>query len=188
MLEAVLSEIERVRQERETVVVAIDGRCASGKTSLAGSLQKALDCSVFHMDEFFLRPEQRTRERYEEPGGNVDWERFKEEVLQHVLNKESFSYRPFDCHTMTLKKAVDAEPTAVTVIEGTYSCHPRLWDSYDLHIFLNVAPEEQLLRIRRRNGKNAKAFQERWIPLEERYFAACEIENRCELCFVSKSI
>ena len=55
------------------VIVAIDGNCTAGKTTLAGMLEEMYDCSVFHMDDFFLRPEQRTPERYAEIGGNVDY-------------------------------------------------------------------------------------------------------------------
>ena len=36
------------------------------------------------MDDFFLRPEQRRPERFAEPGGNVDRERFAAEVLVHT--------------------------------------------------------------------------------------------------------
>ena len=63
------------------VMVAIDGKCTSGKTTLASKLAEIYDCNVFHMDDFFLRPEQRTSERFAEIGGNVDYERFQEEVL-----------------------------------------------------------------------------------------------------------
>ena len=63
-----------------------------------------------------------------------------------------FSYRPYDCRTQKFREPVWVEPDTVAVVEGSYSCHPELWDFYDLHIFLTVSPEEQRLRIRRRNG------------------------------------
>ena len=40
------------------------------------------DCNLFHMDDFFLRMEQRTPDRMKETGGNVDYERFYETVSQ----------------------------------------------------------------------------------------------------------
>lgn len=178
-----LAEIGRLQREKDRVIVAIDGRCASGKTTFTDRLQTALGCNVFHMDDFFLRREQRTPERYAEPGGNVDRERFFQEVLEPLLRGEPFSYRPFDCHRMAFCEPVWMEPAAVTIVEGTYSCHPSFWDSYDLRIFLTLDPEEQMRRLRRRNGAEARAFQERWIPLEERYFAAYRIEERCGLRF-----
>ena len=58
------------------LVVAIDGRCGSGKTTVAALLAQRLDCTVLHADDFFLRPEQRTPQRMAQPGGNFDRERF----------------------------------------------------------------------------------------------------------------
>ena len=59
----------------------------------------------------------------------------------------------------------------MTSIEGSYACHPRLRRSYDLRIFLTVDRQEQLERIRKRNGEEREEMFERiWIPLEERYF------------------
>lgn len=182
---AALAEIDRLLREKDQVIVAIDGRCASGKTTLAGELQDVLGCNVFHMDDFFLRIEQRTEERYAEPGGNVDRERFILEVLRPLQQRQPFAYCPFDCHIMELGVPVSVTPAAVNIVEGTYSCHPAFWDSYDLRIFLTTEPDTQLSRIRRRNGADVTAFQKRWIPLEERYFTAYRIDERCELRFVT---
>ena len=46
---AVIERIERVFTEREHVFVAIDGPCASGKTTLASLLQRRFDGNVLHM-------------------------------------------------------------------------------------------------------------------------------------------
>ena len=48
---AILQEI--CDREKRPFVIAIDGRCASGKTTLAGRLQKEIDCNIIHMDHFF---------------------------------------------------------------------------------------------------------------------------------------
>ena len=183
MTKTVLCGIDRILQGKERALIAIDGRCASGKTALADRLRAELRCNVIHMDDFFLRPEQRTDARYSEPGGNVDRERFSAEVLQPWLSGKEFSYRPFDCHTMSLGAPVTVNPNKVTVIEGTYSCHPALWEFYDLHIFLTTAPEKQLARLSKRDGANIRMFRDKWIPLEEKYFAACAPQSRCELVF-----
>ena len=167
-----------------SILIALDGRCAAGKTTLAEQLRKSLHCNVVHMDDFFLRPEQRTKERLRQPGGNVDYERFREEVLVPLKQGISFSYRPYNCHTQMLKVPVQVKPNGITLIEGSYSCHPQLWDFYDFHIFLTIHPIEQLRRIRERNGAaEVEIFQKKWIPLEETYFHAFSIQKRCELCY-----
>ena len=75
------ARIDHLTAEKDRVLVAIEGGSASGKTTLGELLQNVYGCPVFHMDDFFLRPEQRTEARFTQPGGNVDRERFLEEVL-----------------------------------------------------------------------------------------------------------
>ncbi len=185
MIQTVKNRIDTPGKNVERVIIAIDGRCASGKTTFAASLEKELGCAVFHMDDFFLRPEQRTAERYAEPGGNVDRERFFEEVLAPLRREDKvIEYRPFDCRTFELMPARRVDAGRIVAVEGSYSCHPTLWESYDLHIFLTLSEREQFERILRREGeKRAEVFRERWIPLEEKYFSAFGIEGRCELRF-----
>lgn len=166
------------------LLVAIDGRCASGKTSLTAQLQQTLGCGVVHMDDFFLRPEQRTRERYDTPGENVDHERFLEEVLLPLSRGQDAQYRPFDCSTQQLADPVCLERTPVILVEGSFSCHRSLVPYYDLTVFLSVSPEEQMKRIIAREGPAyAEVFRTKWIPLEERYFSAYELERSCTLSF-----
>lgn len=174
-----LRELEALRDRGGRTVAAIDGRCASGKTTLAAELHERYGFAVVHMDHFFLRPEQRTPERYAQPGGNVDYERVLSEVLEPLRRGEAVEYRPFDCQSGTLSAPVRLEPTPVTIVEGSYSCCPALWERYDLRMFLTVERSEQLRRLTRREGDYVRVFQERWIPLEERYFAVCRVEERC---------
>lgn len=181
---SVCAEIEKLQKKNDCVLVAVDGRCASGKTTLARGLQKLLDCNVFHTDDFFLRPEQRTKERYEEAGGNMDRERLYEEVVRPIIQGKRVVFRSYDCHAGVLRDSVEAEYRAVNIIEGTYSCHPMLWDYYDLRIFMTTDGGSQLSRIEKRNGREGiVAFQNRWIPLEESYFAAYQTERRCDMVF-----
>ena len=58
-------ELERLMANGRAIV-AIEGGSASGKTTLASVLENKYKCTVFHMDDFFLRPEQRNKE-YESP-------------------------------------------------------------------------------------------------------------------------
>ncbi|MDE7202562.1 MAG: AAA family ATPase [Lachnospiraceae bacterium] len=185
VIHEVLENLRTLSCKDVPMIIALDGRCASGKTDLAEKLQKMINCTVFHMDDFFLRPKQRSKERLNTPGGNVDYERFREEILMPLKSgMQKISYQPYDCHEQQLLQPVVVEPTQTVLVEGSYSCHPELWDFYSLHIFLTVNPDEQLRRIARRNGKdNIRQFQEQWIPLEEQYFMAYQVIERCDICF-----
>ena len=136
------------------------------------------------MDDFFLRPEQRTPERYAEPGGNVDRERFLQEVLIPLHEGHDAVYRVFDCQILALTDTVTVPRNQVVIIEGSYACHPELRPYYDLTVFLDIDPEEQLERIRRRSGEEKlEAFRSRWIPLEELYFRNMDVAQHCDLVF-----
>ena len=162
-------------------VAAIDGMCASGKTTLAARLGEELGVTVLHMDDFFLQPLQRTPERLAQPGGNVDRERFRDEVLAPLLSgAEEIAYRRFDCATQTLLAPRMIRPTPVVLVEGAYSMHPQLRDAYALNAFVGVSPRLQRARILARNGEEGlRRFEERWIPLENAYIAACGVEKAC---------
>lgn len=180
-LAVVLQEIEK---RNKPMIIAVDGRCASGKTTFAAALEKEIGCTVIHTDHFFLRPEQRTEMRLNEADGNIDYERLMEEVMLPLSKGKSFFYRKFDCKTMKLSTGIEVRPSSVNVIEGSYSCHQKLFDFYDLRIFFTVDPQEQLRRIQLRNGSSAVTdFIERWIPLEEKYFSAYKIQEKCNFVF-----
>ena len=101
---------ERIRTllagEKPRIIAAIDGRCGSGKTTLAAWLMEQFDGNLFHMDDFYLRSEQRTPERLAETGGNVDYERFRKEVAVPL--------------------AAAAVPPAPAHLPEHWACHPLL--------------------------------------------------------------
>lgn len=174
ILQWTMEQIDILLKERETVLVAIDGNCTAGKTTLAGKLAALYDCNVFHMDDFFLRPEQRTPQRFAQTGGNVDYERFYDEVLLPLQKGEAFSYRPFDCRTFTLSDPVSIVPKKMNIIEGSYSLHAYFQNPYDLKILLTVSPQLQHQRVLLRPTAVHQRFFEQWIPMENAYFQTLE--------------
>ena len=176
-----INQIDLLLARQDRVTVVIDGFCTSGKTTLAGRLAEKYDCCVIHMDDFFLRPEQRTPERLAQPGGNVDYERFQQEVLLPLQTGLPFSYRPYDCSSRTLAQPVAVEPKKLTVIEGTYSHHPCFGSYGDLRIFLTVCPDVQHQRILERPAFLQQRFFEEWIPMETRYFEHFSIPAKADM-------
>ena len=182
-IQALLAAIEEAGQRgsRKPLLVAIDGRCASGKSTIAAALAERLGATLIHMDDFFLRPEQRSEERLAIPGENIDHERFLAEVLLPLREGSTVTYRPFSCARQALGEAVEAAVTPIVIIEGSYALHPRLRGMYDLRIFFTVDPGEQLSRLEKRNPAFLSSFKERWIPLEEAYFSACEVSRGAQI-------
>ena len=163
------------------VLVALDGKCATGKTTLAGALAAKYGCAVCHMDDFFLRPSQRTPERLEKPGENVDHERFLEEVLRPLREGRPVRYRPWSCRTQSFAEIRLLEPARLTIVEGAYCLHPALRGFYDLRVVLTAPLPVRLSRLRAREGGNFPNYPAKWIPLEDAYFSACAVEQCADL-------
>ncbi len=176
--------IEKLLSESTApIVVAIDGRCASGKTTSAMLLAELFPAEIVHVDDFFLPPELRTPERLSEVGGNLHRERFICEVISHIRSPKGFEYRVFECSSFKYANEPRIiKPSPLIICEGSYSLHPDFGQYYDLALFSDISEDEQLKRIRARNGEfMLERFKNEWIPMEERYFNFFNIRNRCML-------
>lgn len=170
---AILEQIEALCPH----AIAIDGGAASGKSTLADLIAQRFDVNVIHMDDFFLPPERKTPGRLEQPGGNVDYERFAAEVRL----SDSFTYHKYNCKTGVLTPVTVAQKS-ITVVEGAYCLHPLFRSMFDYKIFLYTTPEIQEHRILERNGADMlKRFQNEWIPLENAYIAKLNIKELCDI-------
>lgn len=176
-------KINQLHTKKETLLIAIDGKCGSGKTTLAHLLNEVCQGNIFHMDDFFLQPHQRSSKRLKMPGENVDHERFLKEVLKPLSQQEDIIYQPFDCSIMQLSAHKEIVPFhAVSFIEGTYSFHPDLISFYDLKIVTTIDDETQMERIIKRNGPAlSKKFKDIWIPLENNYFNQLDIFAKADI-------
>jgi len=175
--------IDQLLKQKEHFVVAIDGMSAAGKSSLADLLKETYTCNVISMDSFFLRPAQRTPERLAEPGGNIDYERFFEEVAQPLKSGKPFVYRPYDCKTTELTDSVDVCLKPLSVVEGVYSMHPNYADVYDLSVFLSIDADSQYNRLMERNPSLLERFISEWIPMENMYFEHFRIPEKCDFVY-----
>ena len=168
-------------------IIAVDGRAAAGKTTIAKMLAPVIGGEVIHMDDFFLPEEMRTPERLAEAGGNIHYERFTQEVLSNLggSGDREFSYRIFDCRLMDFSGIRIIGPQSKfpwRIVEGAYSHHPTFGDYMDFRLFANVDPAVQLKRIEKRNGKKiAEMYASRWIPMEEKYFEEYKINEKAAL-------
>ena len=174
-----VQKVKENASDTSPYIIAIDGMSGSGKSTFAKLLHETFPQSnLFHMDDYFLQPFQRTEERLAEIGGNVDYERFYQEIICHLGNPNGLTYQKYDCCTQTLNEPEFVPFKPLVIIEGSYSHHPYFKDTYNLRVFLEVDPEEQKKRILLRNGEwMLNRFITEWIPKENAYFEKFQIKD-----------
>lgn len=179
-IERVLTALNEV--SKDVKIIAIDGRCAAGKTTFAKRLAEVTGAGLIHMDDFFLPEEMRTEARLNEPGGNVHYERFAEEVLPGLKYPAGFDYAHYDCKSKAYGERRTVPAGTIRIVEGAYSCHPKFGDYMDIRIFCDVKALEQRARIKKRDGaESLPIFLGKWIPWEEKYFAVHKIRERADI-------
>ncbi len=182
----ILKEVIAGLLEGGRVTVALDGMCASGKSTLADEIQDCFGGTVIRADSFFLPEDMRTQARMSTPGGNFHRERFYTEVVQNLKTVTPFSYGVFDCKRGEITHSAAVDEARLIIIEGSYCMHPDLCADYDLKIFCLTDERTQLSRIEKRNGITAlPSFKSKWIPLENNYFQALDIQKICDITVVT---
>ena len=173
-------------KEKEKIIVAIDGMTGSGKSSLAQELSQEYNAPIFHADDFFLLPELRTEQRLNEPGGNIHYERMKEEVIDPLIKgklNDIIIYKPFNCKIQNFDKEKNNKINKVNIVEGSYCLNPYFGKYYDLSIFLKINQKEQIERLTKRAPKMIDNFINKWIPLEKKYHDAFNLYENCDIKF-----
>ena len=186
----ILEAIEELLSDKEKVIIAIDGRCASGKTTLARKIQMAYShpSQILHMDDFYMPLNRRKTNWEQEIAGNMDFERFISQALLPAYQNKEIVYQPFSCQKKTLLESTLLEPCDLTIVEGSYAMHNSLCQYYDLMIFLTCNQEVQRNRIIEREKERYIQFEQRWIPMEEAYFKALNVAERCQLKYDTSNI
>ena len=137
------------------VLVALDGRCGSGKTTLSAQLARQFPQSItVHTDDFYLPPASRVANWEQIPCANMDLERLRAQVLTPARAGQAVPYRAYSCRA------------GAYLPEQCFAPQP-----------LVISKEEQARRLLAREGERYSGFTARWIPLEEGYFAKFQIEQ-----------
>jgi hypothetical protein len=155
--------------------VGVDGKGASGKTTLATRIATALPAAVLIHNDDFARPGL--------PGWDRD--RFVRQVLEPLLAGRPGRYQRWD-----FDADVGAEwhtvPVGVPVIvEGVSSTDARLPVPWDYTIWIEVPTAVRRARIAERDGPALlHRWLTDWIPMEDAYAAGQRPQDRVDLVYV----
>ena len=180
MVNNIFKRIDNLLKHRDFVVVAIDGKCCSGKSSLGDLLKEKYDAVLIRTDDFYLPQEARTEARMKEIAGHMDYERFNDDVVGNLGH--DFTYYKYDCSIDKFNKIEVVKNGRLIIVEGTYSLLPYFDKYYDLSIFLDIDNDIQIQRIIDRNGPNKlKDYVNKWIVYENKYFNFYNIKHKVDI-------
>lgn len=158
--------------------VGIDGKGASGKTTLAAAVAAALaDAVVVHVDDF-ARPSVETWER----------DRFVAQVLVPLREGRSARYERWDWATDASAGWFEVPVGVPVLVEGVSSTDVRLGVPWDVTLWVDVPAGVRLARALARDGEAMRAqWVERWMPAEDAYEAVQRPQERVDAIVVGDS-
>ena len=142
-----LDTIEELKKTYNAFAVAIDGMTGAGKTALAAHLSKKFGAPVVHLDDFRLPLSERKPDWETTPGGEMDFERFDEEIVTPWLTKKPLVYSVVDPKSGEITERRALPDGQMFLFEGTYALHPLIRDFYDLRLFMKVDGQVQANRL-----------------------------------------
>ncbi len=180
MVNNIIKRIDNYLKHHDSIIIAIDGKCCSGKSSLGELLKEKYDAVLIKTDDFYLPLDKRIESRMKEIAGHMDYERFNDDVINHL--GEEFTYYKYDCSMDKFNKIEVVKQNKVIIIEGTYSLLPYFDKYYDLSIFLDIENDTQIQRIVNRNGADKLSdYVNKWIVYENKYFNFYNIKNKVDI-------
>ncbi len=129
---------------RSTLVVAIDGYGASGKTTLAAEVAQELGAVVLHTDDHFH--EARAIDDPRPMAQYYDWERLREHALEPAIESGA----------------------SLILVEGVSAAGPALADVVARSVFVETAEPIRLERLHARISD--EEWDEEWLAAERAYF------------------
>jgi uridine kinase len=169
-IDALLVAFGGAARPESPALVAIDGLGGSGKSTLARAIAAASDgVAVVQMDDFYRPPSDRPAARPGELGADIDWRRFRDQVVQPLREGGRARYQRRDWDTGRLAEWHEVAGDIV-VAEGVYSSRTELSALYDFRIWVECPYDIRLARGIERDGEAARErWVSEWMPAEERY-------------------
>lgn len=196
-----LAERITIEQASHPFRVAIDGRTASGKTTLADEIAAALRSrgrTVIRtsVDGFHRPRAERYRQGRFSAEGYLDdardWIAMRQLLLDPLGAGGDLFYRTssfdLDLDKPVTQNAIRADPNAILIVDGTFLQRPELIDAWDFVIFVKVSQEVATQRGITRDaahlGDEAKAremHERRYQPAFALYQARISPEESAHL-------
>jgi uridine kinase len=161
----------------DPTLVALDGRSAAGKSTLAAVVAPVVGAAVIDGDDFYSGGSAETWDAMsaaEKASHCIDWRR-QRPVLETLARGERASWRSYDWQADDGSLAdppVICDPASVIILDGAYSARPELADLFHLRVLLDAPADLRERRLVQREGEDFRVdWNRRWDDAEQWYFA-----------------
>lgn len=164
------------------LLVAIDGRAGTGKSTIAELVATSFGAAILHSDMFFAA--QVTNAEWDAMSGAerardcIDWVRLRRDAVLPLLDGNMAEFQGFDFAARRTDGSFPFSETSsrigsrpIILMEGAYAARPELADLVGLSVLVE-APEA--VRRERLTARESETFllewHRRWDPAERHYF------------------
>jgi uridine kinase len=154
-------------------IIAIDGPAGSGKTTLAGQLQRDLNnVLVIHMDDLYMGWQDAFSARLTASTIN--------NILRPINTSLDFKYDLYDWRKNLFTKSEVIKSNQIFIIEGVSSGQSQFRPYISKLIWLDVSDEIGLTRVLARDGIEIKEQMLRFQLAQREHFASELTENAAD--------
>ena len=175
--------IERASMRGSPVLVAIDGRSGTGKSTFAAALGSVHHAPVIEGDAFYAGGVGvRTDTAERRADACIDRPKLRA-VLEQVKAGRTAAYRSFDWDIFdgSLRDlATTVKPGKIVIVEGVYSSHHDFVDLLDDKILLTAPDAVRHQRLIQREG-SIGPWERQWHEAEDWYFSRLAADSHFDL-------
>lgn len=172
-----IQRILELAEARSPIVVAVDGRSGTGKSTLTTWLAEQVGGLRIDQDDFYAGGDIDSWRRLspkEKADRVIDWRRVRAEVLVPLRAGLPVRWQPFDWERMEglSPTSITASPSDVVLLDEAYSARPELADVIDLSVLVTLPDAVRRARLLQREGEDFMAeWHAIWDEAEEFYFS-----------------
>lgn len=140
---------------------ALEGRAASGKTTIASLLKREPDITIIPIDDF----NDNSPNEF-----GINSLRIEKEIFFPAVINKPLKYHQYDSSSNTFKEITINNLNPNVIIEGIFSSNPSLENNYQGIIYLNINEESQYNRLIKKNKILFNKYITELLPKENTYF------------------
>jgi uridine kinase len=177
--------LHQLDRKVKTLLLAVDGYGASGKSTFAKSVAVAcLEANIVQMDDFYLPSSERLPREIvlTRIGADFDWERLQLQVIMPLCQNKPGCYQRYDWGRDALAEWHEVPVGGIVIVEGCYSMQAELLPLYDFSVWVDCPRQLRLERGIARDGEKVRELWEKyWMPAEDFYISSYHPEQKANL-------